>query len=108
MQQRRAAERILQAAVHRSQSFDEVRNVLVPGEKIEIASNGLLDVILEHGDDQLVLAGKVRIKRPARKAGRGGDGLDAGATDALFLEHSRRRLEQLFKGIVPARPAPNS
>ena len=78
------------------------------GEKVEIASNGLLDVILEHGDDQFVLAGKIRIKGPAREAGRGSDGLDTGAADALFLEDARRRLEQLFAGVVPGWSGPNS
>jgi hypothetical protein len=108
MQKRRTAERILLAAVHRSQRFDEIRDILVPGEKIEIASNGLLDVILEHRDDQLVLAGKIRIKCPAREAGRGRDGLDAGAADALLLEDECRRFEQLFAGVVPGRSGPNS
>ena len=108
MQKRRTTERILSAAVHGLQRIDKIREVLVPGEKIEIASNGLLDVILEHGDDQLVLALEIRIKRPAREAGRGRNGLDAGAADSLFLEDARRRLEQLFAGIVPGRSGSNS
>ena len=78
------------------------------GEQIEIAPNGLLDVILEHGDDQLVLAPEIRIERAARETGRGRDGLDAGAADALFLEDARRRLEQLFAGIVPGGSGSNS
>ena len=82
--------------------------VLVPGEQVEIAPDRLLDVILEHGDDQLVLALEIRIERAAGEAGRGRDGLDAGAADALFLEHARRRLEQLFAGIVPGRSGSNS
>ena len=36
MQQRRAAERILLAAVDISQRVDEIRGVLVPGEQIEV------------------------------------------------------------------------
>ena len=80
----------------------------MPGEQIEIASDRLLDVILEHRDDQFVLALEIRIERAARKTGRSGNGLDAGAADALFLEHARRRLEQLFAGIVPRRSGPNS
>ena len=71
------------------------------GEKIVNAPDRLLDVILEHGDDQLVLALEIRIERAARETGRRRNGLDAGAADALFLEHARRRLEQLFAGIVP-------
>jgi len=55
----------------------------VPGKKIKIASNRLLDVILEHGDDQLVLAREIRIKRAAREAGRRRNSLDAGAADSL-------------------------
>ena len=101
MQKGGAAERILLAAVHGLQRVDEIRKVLVLGEKIESASDRLLDVILEHGDDQLVLALEIRIERAAREAGRGRDGLDAGAADALFLEHARRRLEQFFAGVVP-------
>ena len=108
MQKRGTAERILPAAVHGLQRIDEIREVFVPGEKIEIALDGLLDVILEHGDDQFVLALEIRIERPAGEAGRGRNGLDAGAADALFLEHARRRLEQLFAGVVPGRSGSNS
>ncbi len=72
------------------------------------APDRLLDVVLEHGDDQLVLALEIRIERAAREAGRGRDGLDAGAADALFLEHARRRLEQFFAGIVPGGSGSNS
>jgi hypothetical protein len=101
VQQGRAAERILLAAVHGLQRLDEIRKVLVLLEQIADAPDRLLDVILEHGDDQFVLALEVRIERPAREAGRRRDRLDAGAADALFLEHARRRLEQLFAGVVP-------
>ncbi len=80
----------------------------MPGEKIVKASNGLLDMVLEHGDDQLVLALEIRIERAAREAGRRRNGLDAGAADALFLEDARRRLEQLFAGIVPGRSGSDS
>ena len=108
MQEWRPAERILPAAIHGPQRLDEVREVLVPGEQIEIASNGLLDVILEHGDDQFFLALEVRIKRSACKSGRGRNRLDAGAADPLFLEHARRRLEQLLAGIVTGGSGSNS
>ena len=70
VQKWRPAEWILSAPVHSLQRIDEIGEVLVPGEKIKIASNGLLDVILEHGDDQLVLALEVRIERAAGKIGR--------------------------------------
>ena len=73
----------------------------MPLEQIADAPDGLLDVVLEHGDDQFVLALEVRIERPAREASRRRDRLDAGAADSLFLEHARRRLEQLFAGVVP-------
>jgi len=86
---------ILLATVHGLQRIDKIRDGFVPGEKIEIASNGLCDVILDHGDDQLVLALEIRIKRPAREAGRSRDAFDAGAADSLFLEDARRRLKQL-------------
>ena len=108
MQKRRTAERILLAAIHRLQRLDEIRKVVVPGEKIELAPDRLLDVILQHGDDQFVLALEIRIERAAGKTGRGRDRLDAGAADALFLEHPRRRFEQLFAGIVPGRSGSNS
>ena len=102
-----AAERVL-LAVHVLQRFDEIRDVAVLRQQVEIAPDRLFDVILEHGDDQLVLAGEVRIERAARETGRGRDGLDAGAADALFLEHARGRLEQFVAGIVPGRSGPNS
>jgi hypothetical protein len=108
VQKRRAAERILPATVHVPQRIDEVREVLVPGEQIEIASDRLLDMVLDHGDDQLVLAVEIRIERPAREAGRRRNRLDAGAPDALLLEHARRSLEQLFAGVVPGRSGANS
>ena len=108
VQQRRTAERILPAAVHGLQRVEEFREVAVLGEQIEIAPDRLLDVILEHGDDQLVLALEIRIERAARETGRGRDGLDAGAADALFLEHARRRLEQFVAGIVPGGSGSNS
>src|SRR5712664_2731016 len=108
VQKRRTAERILSATIHGPQRLDKIREVLVSGEKIKIAPNGLFDVILEHGDDQLVLALEIRIKRPAREAGRSRDAFDAGAADSLFLEDARRRLKQLFAGIVPSRSGSNS
>ena len=108
MQKGRAAERILLAAIHGLQRIDKVRQVFMPGKKFVHASNRLLDVILEHRDDQLVHAFEIRIERPAREAGRGGNTLDAGVADALFLEDPRRRLKQLFAGIVPGRPGSNS
>src|SRR3982074_3710682 len=86
LQEGGAGERILLAAVHGLQRVEEIRNVGVSGEKIEIASNGLFDVILDHGDDQLVLALEIGIERPARKTGRGRNDLDAGAADSLFLK----------------------
>ena len=75
----------------------------VLGQKIETALDRLLDVILEHGDDQLVLVGEIRIERAAGEAGRGRNPFDAGGIDALFLEYQRSRLEQLVAGIVPGR-----
>ena len=101
MQQGRATERILSAAVHGLESFDEIRGGCMLGEQIVHSRDGLLDVILEHGDDQLVLALEIRIESAAREAGSGRDDLDAGAADALFLEHPCRRFEQLLAGVVP-------
>ena len=108
VKKRRTSEWILPAAIHRFQRIDKIRDGFVPGEKIEIAPDRLLDVILEHGDDQLVLALEIRIERAAGETGRSRDGLDAGAADALFLEHARRRFEQLVAGIVPGRSGSNS
>ncbi len=73
-----------------------------------MASKRLLDVILEHGDDQFVLALEVGIERAAGETGRGRDGFDAGAADAVFLEHARGRLEQLVAGIVTGRSGSDS
>ena len=56
MQKGGAPERILLTAVHGLQRVDEIRKTLVPCKKIVSASNGLLDVILEHGDDQFIAA----------------------------------------------------
>ena len=107
-QEGRTTDRILMAAVHGLQRINKVREAFVPGEQIEIASNGLLGVILEHGDDQLVFALEIRVKRPAREAGRGGNGFDTGAADALFLEYARRRFQQLFASIIPGRSGSGS
>src|SRR6266850_6764566 len=108
VQKRRTTERILLATVHGLQRINKIREGVVPGEKIEIASNRLCDVILDHGDDQLVLALEIRIKRPACEAGCSRDAFDAGAADSLFLEDARRRFKQLFAGIVPGRSGSNS
>ena len=86
----------------------KVREVAVAGEQIEIAPDGLLDVVLEHGDDQLVLALEIRIERAAREAGRRGDRFDAAATDALLFEHARGGFEQLFAGVVAGGPGSDS
>ena len=101
MQKRRTAERILPAAVHGLHRVEKFREIAVLGKQIEIAPNGLLDVILEHGDDQLVLAPEIRIERPARETRRRRDGLDAGPADPLFLEDARRRLDTAFRGYRP-------
>jgi hypothetical protein len=66
------------------------------------------DVVLEHGDDQFVLALEVRIEGAAREARRSHDRLDAGAANTLFLEHARRCLEQLVAGFVPGRSGSHS
>ena len=65
-------------------------------------------MIFEHRDDQLVLAGEIRIECAAREPGCGRDCLDAGGIDALFLEHERGRLEQFVAGIVPGRSGADS
>ena len=96
-----AAERILPAAVHGLQRVDEIRGFLCFARSSMHAPNRLLDVIFEHGDDQLVLALEIRIERAAREAGGGRDDFDAGAADSLFLEHARRRFEQFLAGVVP-------
>ena len=106
MEQGRAAERILPRAPHLAERLDEVSGILMQSQQFEIALDGLLDMVFEHRDDQLILAGEVRIERAAGEAGRGRDRLDAGAADALFLEHAGGRLEQFVAGIVPGRPGP--
>jgi len=77
-------------------------------QQFEIALDRLLEVVLEHGDDELVLAGEVRIERAAGEAGQGRDRLDAGAADTLVLEHAGGGLEQLVAGIVPGRSGADS
>ena len=43
-------------AIHVAERVDVILQVLVLRQEIEAAPDRLLDVILEHGDDQLVLA----------------------------------------------------
>ena len=64
--------------------------ILVRGEEIEVALDRLLDVILEHGEDQLVLAGEIRIERPARETGRGRDRFDAAGVVPCPRRRGRR------------------
>jgi hypothetical protein len=90
------------------QRIDEIGKIAVPCEQVEVAPDRLLDVVLEHREDEFFLALEVRIERPARETGGGRDRLDAGATDPLFLEHARSGLEQLFAGVVPGRSGPDS
>ncbi|MGY3356841.1 uncharacterized protein YcgL (UPF0745 family) [Bradyrhizobium sp. GM0.4] len=104
MEQRRAAERILPCAIHRLQRRDEVVEIVVLREDVHVAPDRLRDMLLEHGDNQLVLALEVGIERAAAKSGRRRDRLDAGAADAVLLEHARRRLEQPVARVVPGRP----
>ena len=67
-----------------------------------------LDMVLQHGDDQIVLAREVRIEGAAGEAGGGGNRLDAGRADAAFLEDPGRRLEQLLPRIVAGRTCAHS
>jgi hypothetical protein len=64
-------------------------------------------MLLQHGDDEFVLACEIRIEGAPREAGRGGDGFDACRTYTLFLEYLRGCLEQLFAGVVARRPGAN-
>src|SRR4030095_10583976 len=97
------AEWILLRAIHVAKGLEVIGWTPVFRQQVEAALDRLLDVILEHGGDQFVLADKIRIKRAARETGRGCDRFDTGAVNALFLEHPRRCLEQLVAGIVPGR-----
>ena len=108
VEQGRAAQWIRSAALHVAVRIHEVLQVLVPRKKIEVAPDQLLDVVLEHRNDQFVLAVEIRVERPARESGRRHDRFDAGGVDALFLEHARRSLEQLVAGGVPRRSGANS
>lgn len=81
-----ATERILTAAVRLSERSDEVDGVAVAIQQIEMVAHGALDVVLEHGNDQLVLAGEIGIDGAARESGGGGNGFDAGSADPLLLE----------------------
>jgi hypothetical protein len=72
-------------------------------QKLAMMRDGAIDVILQHGDDQLVLVGEVRIERAARQPAGSRDRLDAGGTDALFLEHLGGGLEQLLPRFLASR-----
>ncbi len=72
-------------------------------QKLAVMLDGAIDVILQHGDDQLVLVGEVRIEGAARQPGGSRDRLDAGSTDALLLEHLGGGLEQLFPRFPASR-----
>jgi len=103
-----AAERILTAAVRLSQRGDEVDGIAVALQQIEMVAHGSIDVILEHGDDQVVLAGEIGIDGAAREAGGGGNGFDAGAADPLLLEDLGGGREEALAGRVASRSGPPS
>ena len=67
-----------------------------------------IDVVLQHGDDQLVLVVEIRIEGAARQPGGGRDRLDAGRTDALLLEDLGGGLEQLFPRFLAGRSGSHS
>jgi len=103
-----AAERILTAAVRLPEGSDEVDGVAVAIQQLEMVAHGSLDVVLEHGDDQLVLAGEIGIDGAAREAGGGGDGFDAGSADPLLLENLGGGREEALARHVAGGPDPPS
>ena len=95
-------------AIHLAVGVEVILQVLVLGQQVEVAPDRLLDVVLQHGDDQLVLAVEIRIERAARETGSRRDRFDTGGIDALFLEDAGGRLEQFVAGIVPGRSGSDS
>lgn len=108
MQKRRTAERIPPAAVHASSVRRETREIAVLGEQIEIVPYGLLDVILEHGDDQLVLAPEIRIERLRVKPAAAAMASMLAPPIPCSSKTPPPRLVQLFAGIVPGGSGSNS
>ena len=108
MQERRAAQRIVAVALGGAERCDEVLRRAMLRQQLAVMLNGAIDMILQHGDDQLVLVGEVRIEGAARQPGGGRDRLDAGSTDALLLEHLGGGLEQLFPRFLASRSGSHS
>ena len=103
MQERRAAQRIVAAALGGAQRGEEVRQVAVARQQVAMVLERPFDVVLQHGDDQIVLVVEIRIEGAARQPGGGRDRLDAGRTDALLLEDLGGGLEQLFPRFLASR-----
>ncbi|WP_430649273.1 hypothetical protein [Bradyrhizobium shewense] len=84
-------------AVHRLQRRDEVVEIVVLGEDVEVAPDRLRYMVLEHGDDQLVLALEVRIERAAGEAGacrssaEEAEALPTAALQIIFISAVRHR-----------------
>ena len=108
VQERRAAQRIVAAALGGAQGGDEVRQVAMARQQVAVMLERPFDVVLQHGDDQLVLVVEIRIEGAARQAGGSRDRLDAGRTDTLLLEHLGGGLEQLFPRFLAGRSGPYS
>ena len=108
MQERRAAQRIVAAALGGAQRGHEVRRVAMARQQLAMVLERPLDVVLQHGDDQLVLVVEIRIEGAARQPGGGRDRLDAGRTDAVLLEDLGGGLEQLFPRFLAGRTGSHS
>ena len=103
VQERRAAQRIVAAALGGAQRGQEFRQVAVARQQVAVVLERPFDVVLQHGDDQIVLVVEIRIEGAARQPGGGRDHLDAGRADAVLLEDLGGGLEQLFPRLVAGR-----
>jgi len=82
-----SAEGVLPVTIRLPKGGDEVDGIAMVVQQVEMVAHGSLDVVREHGVDQLVLAVKVGVDGAACEAGGGGNGFQAGPADTPFVEH---------------------
>src|SRR5262249_32986181 len=97
------AQRVVPAALGGAQRFDEADRVAVATEQLAVVLQRSLDVVLEHRDDELVLAREVRVERAASEAGGGRDRLDARSPGAPLGAPPGPGVERLAPRLVARR-----
>ncbi len=100
LQQRVVVEWVVLAADVGAQCVDEPGRIGVPSQQGPVVGLAAGEVVVEHGDGQLLLPLEVRVEGAAGEAGGGGDLLDRGGAHPVLGEDTGGRLEQPLPRLV--------